>query len=185
MTKQTKCIICRKCNSENEANLEKCQKCGQDLLPGRSIGTRLLFLVVALGSAGLLIVAFTMGTIVAKAIFTIPLLGGFFGGLALTFSKTSVSDKYKLRGEKYIKSFPAQAVTDFNKAIENLSDSKGDSKYELIDKRGDAYKELADFSNALKDFEECEQHYKINKSNELGKIVIKIEQMKAKLAQNN
>ena len=177
-------IICRKCKTENDANQNNCRNCNEDLLPGRSPGYRMLFFAIALGSLGLLIVAFSFGTIVAKTLFAIPLAAGLFGGLGLALGKTSLMERYKLRGEQHIKKYPEQAVNDFNNALQNLKDNDDGSKYELIEKRGEAYFELEDFSNALIDFEASEKYYKQENSSNLEAVVIKKEKTKAKLAKS-
>jgi len=112
---------CPKCESEQDNESAHCSSCGANLLPGRPLLVRLLWLVVSAGALAVLVL--------------VPYLAGgripFFGlvllfpsgisvfvfALRMAIGAVSDAERYRIRASRFKANDPEQAVRDYTRAI--------------------------------------------------------------------
>ncbi len=154
-------ITCKKCQAINPNEVEICQNCGADLLPGESFKDRLgIFLIGIFGGAvslGILIFLMNNPELTETSqccIFTNPyawflgILGLPITGILNAVRKTPIYKRYENRAKRHIEADPDQAIEDFSKAIDLAPEKQ---KASLVKQRSELYKKLGREEDFLKD----------------------------------
>jgi hypothetical protein len=147
-------ISCQACQSKNPSDATNCFHCKADLLPGRPLGTRLLF-----GGIGILGVAIPLIMwISSNAIPTglllicvvIPMITVGFSGAV---SRAPLTERLTNRANRHLAINPSQSVIDYTSALYAATDNA--TRCGLLAQRGEALMKLARLQNALSDFQQC------------------------------
>lgn len=145
---------CPKCNAEQKGPIETCSTCGAYLLPRRTVGGRVIGLVVGLVLLALIAVAAAFIKQPASFWIALFILGGPTGAaFVYAFSRFSPAAAYATRAKQYIKSDPEQAIADTSKAIE--LDIKRPGPYYL--QRAQIYEQAGQLEAALKDLQKIRE----------------------------
>ena len=139
-------IVCPKCKAENSPAGERCAKCGFNLLPARSIGTRIAALII--GLLFVLLIIYLSTQMVAGFWIGLFILGPLAAGCFKMVGAGSIADRYEERADKYKESDPQQAIVDYTKAMET-----GSKSARPIYERAKLYRKLGRRDEALHDLE--------------------------------
>ncbi|MBN1401453.1 MAG: LysM peptidoglycan-binding domain-containing protein [Anaerolineae bacterium] len=115
-------IICPKCQARNPPTATVCAQCGGDLLPGRTIGQRIVRFLLGCAVAAICAVlggvaARQPGLALVTWVFFIQALVSFFGSLAWALTRTPAYERYTKRAQRHLTEEPHQALSDLATAL--------------------------------------------------------------------
>ena len=142
-------IVCPKCKAENSPAGENCVKCGHSLLPKRTVGERIVGLII--GIICLLIILVLSTRMIAGFWIGIFILGGITAAaFFFALGPQSLAEKYEDRANKYKESDPEQAIADYTKALD-LGKTSGKVSAKIFFERGKLYRKMGRREEALAD----------------------------------
>jgi predicted nucleic acid-binding Zn ribbon protein len=152
-------IHCPKCKAKNPTNVELCQKCGKNLLPGQGAGLRLFFLFFFLILAG--VCAYLMywnffreGAPNPESFWLNPisLSVGILVSLVLAFTlalrRIPLYKRYEMRSSRHLYLDINQSIADLTSALELAPDNM---QHSLLKQRRSLYEKIGDSTNADRD----------------------------------
>lgn len=119
-------IHCQKCKGQNPSDASVCQKCGADLLPPLSVSERIgcLLLGIVIGGVGLGLAVLLLQRSWFAYVFGCVGLLSILSGLWFWFRKTPVDERYQSRAKRHTKLDLAQALSDYDTAIDKARSSQ-------------------------------------------------------------
>lgn len=152
-------IHCPKCKSTNPTNAERCEHCGQPLLPGRGVGLRIFFFFFFLGLAGVFADLMYWNFIREGApnpesfwLNPVSLGVGILLSLilapVLAFRSVPLYKRYERRSFRHLNLNLRQSIADLSSALELAPD--GD-RSDLLKQRRRLYEKIGDTVNADRD----------------------------------
>jgi hypothetical protein len=152
-------IHCPKCKAANPTSLERCEQCGQSLLPGQSAGLGLFFLFFFLVLAGVFASLMYWNFIREGApnpesfwLNPVSLGVGILLSLILAFvlpsRRTPMYKRYENRSHQHLGLNLRQSIADLSSALELAPDK---ARSDLLKQRRRLYEKIGDRVNADRD----------------------------------
>lgn len=154
-------IVCKKCQESNLPDQSICKKCGADLLPGETIGDRIINLVIGIAGG---VIAALIATFLSShpdiaesseiCLLTNP-AAWYFAALAVPITafvsairKTPLYTRYENRAIRHKTIDPDQALADYTSALENAPQKE---RAKLLKARAALYTQLGKEDQAVED----------------------------------
>ena len=155
----TKFVLCPKCQSQNNPKQDVCSECNTKLLPGRHWSVRMFGLILVIGGV---LIANWLWDWAMNGFWAISLMLSMIpmwlltSGLARFLGVANEAEKYQNRAIFQSGICPQQAIDDFSHAIQ-LAEYGSDQYFEILEKRGDLYRQLNYIDDARLDYKKCLQ----------------------------